>query len=118
MCGRIDERRRSIAALATAIVRCDPEDAVVILAGALDAMSIGSPLPRFLDLQGDAVDWAAWAAPDELYHYGTAVLAELAQMPVRRAWRRELARLALTGLSPEERARLLAGVDCEPGRRE
>ena len=118
MCGRIDERRRASAALAAAIVRCDAEDAGVILASALDVLSAGTPPPRFLDIAEEAQDWAAWSAPDELYHYGVAILAELSQTPVRRGWRRNLARLALAGLSAEECRRAFAARGCEAVRRE
>ncbi len=118
MCGRIDQRRRASAALAAAIVRCDPEDAGIILAGALDVLSAGAPPTRFLDLAEEAQEWAAWAAPDELYHYGMAILAELGRTPVRRAWRRNLARLALAGLSVEECRQAFAARGCEAVRRE
>lgn len=43
MCGRAEERRRRIAELADAIARCEPDDACVILAGALDILSAGAP---------------------------------------------------------------------------
>lgn len=67
--------------LAQAIADCHPEDAVVLLAAALEDLAAGEPPIFFADLKEEAADWAAFANPLELEAYYVAIQRRLAELP-------------------------------------
>ena len=78
----------AIRSLVHAIKSCHPDDALHILAAAADGMSVGGPLPAFLDAADDATFWASIAAPHEVEAYLVACASELSTRPVHKAARK------------------------------
>lgn len=66
-------RADAATALCHAIAECHRDDAVIIMDAALADLSMGSPLPVFLDSLDDARWWASYAAPQELRAFAYAV---------------------------------------------
>jgi hypothetical protein len=72
-------RAESAAALCAAIGECHPDDAVQVLAAALDDLGAGDPPMRdpFGNLRADASFWADCAHPVELEAYFASALHRL-----------------------------------------
>lgn len=98
--------------LCAAISVCHPQDAVQIMAAALEDMAAGMPEPPFLSVtRSDAQWWADLATPVELEAYAGAALRVIGQ----RAWglgaRKRLLVHLWQGLPEDERRKFVARVD-------
>ncbi|MBA3325753.1 MAG: hypothetical protein H0T41_11005 [Rhodobacteraceae bacterium] len=98
--------------LAGAIAVCDPADAVVIMAAALDDLSAGQPdVDLWSGIREQAADWAGFAHPLELEAYFAAALQRLGRTPLGIAARKRLIVALWTALGPDDRRNFLARVD-------
>lgn len=66
-------RAEAATALCHAIADADRDDAVFLMDAALERLSVGAPLPVFLDALDDAKWWASFAAPHELRAFAFAI---------------------------------------------
>ncbi|MDH2329171.1 hypothetical protein QCN27_20185 [Cereibacter sp. SYSU M97828] len=82
--GQLRQRIRSAQALSDAIGACDPRDAVLILAAALEDLNGPAPSPAFVDAREEAALWADAATVIELEACFTAALPRLRDEPQTR----------------------------------
>lgn len=66
------KRAESATALCHAIAECDPDDAVVLMSAALVSLSVGAPLPIWIDTVDEARWWARLATELELKAWALA----------------------------------------------
>lgn len=70
-------RADAATALCHAIADCHPDDAVTILAAALDDLRPGQPVAAFRSMMIEADSWAAFATRNELKCYSLAAFAAM-----------------------------------------
>lgn len=101
--------------LCLAIAQCHPEDAVQIMAAALDDLRAGDPpMPDpFGRLREDADFWADCAHPAELEAYFASALKRLGTQALGIAARKRLFVAIWHSLSDQDRRAFLARVDSE-----
>jgi len=101
-------------ALCDAIARCEPGDAVVILAAALDDLLAGSPdIDHWSDIRGRAEEWADFATPHEIEAFCAACLRRIGRTAFGIAARKRMLVMFWGSLGPDDRRRFLARVDPE-----
>lgn len=64
-------------ALCLAIVKCDPDDAALIMEQALSDLTMGQPIPALISVMWDASWWADWASPTERKAYALACFTRM-----------------------------------------
>lgn len=71
-------RLAAATALCLAISKCDPADAVKIMAAALNDLRVGMPIAPFDGVMDEALLWADFAMPEEIEAYAVACFKSMA----------------------------------------
>lgn len=101
-------------ALGAAISACEPRDAVIILAAALDDLGAGMPdFDLWSGVREQAGSWASFAHPAELEAYFGAALRRLGGTPLGICARKRLIVTLWRSLNSSDRGAFLRFIDAE-----
>jgi len=97
-------RAERATSLCLSIADCDPQDAVQIMAAALEDMTQGGPRVPFLEDMRDAAEsWAALAPPHELEAYALSALPRLGQSAIGLTMRKRIFAALWKSFSSDDR---------------
>lgn len=112
------ERLARANALIEAALRCDWQDAEMVMSSLLEEYRAGPPLPTLFDIEDDAAFWARMATFEELRAYFIACGQKLIRAGLGVRGRVKLARRVLSDLPPDQRRKALEilSADCAEGQ--
>ncbi|SFA62545.1 hypothetical protein SAMN04487972_1518 [Paracoccus halophilus] len=112
------ERLARANALIEAALRCDWQDAEMVMSSLLEEYRAGPPMPALADIEDDAAFWAQMATFEELRAYFIACGQKLIRAGLGVRGRVKLARRVLSDLPPDQRRKALEilSADCAEGQ--